>query len=79
MSNLWCSFLTWLPNGVLLSNDVSRRKYGHNETDQPSFTQPLMYRKIAELKSALDYYTEQLIKEKTFFQKEDIDEHKKWC
>ena len=37
-----------------------------------------MYRKIAEKKSVLDYYTEQLIKEKTFT-KEDIDEHKKWC
>lgn len=62
----------------VLIDVVGYRKYGHNETDQPSFTQPLMYRKIAEKKSVLDYYTEQLIKEKTFT-KEDIDEHKKWC
>lgn len=56
---------------------VGYRKYGHNETDQPSFTQPLMYQKIAEKKSVLEYYTKQLLDEKTFT-KEDIDEHKKW-
>lgn len=56
---------------------VGYRKHGHNETDQPSFTQPLMYKKIAEKKSALDYYSTKLIEEGTFT-KEDIDEHKKW-
>ncbi|CCE85789.1 Piso0_005419 [Millerozyma farinosa CBS 7064] len=56
---------------------VCYRKYGHNETDQPSFTQPLMYKKIAEKKSVIDYYTKQLIEEGTFTA-EDIDEHKKW-
>ena len=37
------------------------RRHGHNETDEPSFTQPLLYRKIAghPLVSAL--YTEQLV------------------
>ncbi|KAI3644982.1 hypothetical protein MP228_011146 [Amoeboaphelidium protococcarum] len=45
---------------------VCYRKYGHNEIDQPSFTQPLMYKKIAEQKSVLDKYIEQLIAEKTF-------------
>ncbi|CAH2352313.1 2-oxoglutarate dehydrogenase, mitochondrial [[Candida] railenensis] len=57
---------------------VGYRKYGHNETDQPAFTQPLMYQKIAQKKSVIDYYTEQLIKENTF-SKADIEEHKKWC
>ena len=56
---------------------VGYRKHGHNETDQPAFTQPLMYQKIAEKKSVLDYYTSQLVEEKTFSQ-EDVDEHKKW-
>lgn len=56
---------------------VCYRKQGHNETDQPSFTQPLMYKRISEQKAALDKYIEQLLKEKTFTQ-EDIDEHKKW-
>lgn len=61
----------------VLIDVVGYRKYGHNETDQPAFTQPLMYQKIAEKKSVLDYYTKQLIEEGTFT-KEDIDEHKKW-
>lgn len=56
---------------------VGYRKHGHNETDQPAFTQPLMYQKIAQKKSVIDYYTKQLIEEGTFT-KEDIDEHKKW-
>lgn len=56
---------------------VCYRKYGHNETDQPSFTQPLMYRKIAEKDSVLSLYVKQLLDEGTFT-KEDIDEHKSW-
>jgi 2-oxoglutarate dehydrogenase E1 component len=56
---------------------VCYRKQGHNETDQPLFTQPLMYKLIEKQKPALDKYVEQLLEEKTFT-KEDIDEHKKW-
>lgn len=56
---------------------VCYRKQGHNETDQPSFTQPLMYKRIAEQKPVLDKYVDQLLGDKTFT-KEDIDEHKKW-
>ena len=56
---------------------VCYRKQGHNETDQPSFTQPLMYKRISEHKDALFHYENQLLNEKTFT-KEDIEEHKKW-
>ena len=56
---------------------VCYRKQGHNETDQPFFTQPLMYKKISEQKPTLDLYINQLLEEKTFT-KEDIDEHKAW-
>jgi|TARA_R110002003_G_scaffold70_16_gene6455 2-oxoglutarate dehydrogenase E1 component len=56
---------------------VCYRKSGHNETDQPFFTQPLMYKKIAEQPPTLDIYTKKLLEEKTFT-KEDIDEHKAW-
>src|SRR5262249_60306330 len=37
------------------------RRHGHNEGDEPSFTQPLMYRKIAERPSLSEVYTEQLV------------------
>ena len=56
---------------------VCYRKQGHNETDQPSFTQPLMYKRIGEQPPVIDKYVDQLLKDKTF-SKEDVDEHKKW-
>ncbi|KAK1066740.1 2-oxoglutarate dehydrogenase E1 component [Friedmanniomyces endolithicus] len=56
---------------------VCYRKQGHNETDQPSFTQPLMYKRIQEKLSVIDVYTKFLLDNKTFT-KEDIEEHKKW-
>ncbi|QVL31983.1 2-oxoglutarate dehydrogenase E1 component [Telmatocola sphagniphila] len=37
------------------------RKHGHNEGDEPSFTQPIMYRKIKDRPSVSAIYTEQLV------------------
>jgi 2-oxoglutarate dehydrogenase E1 component len=37
------------------------RRHGHNEGDEPSFTQPLMYKKIRARPSLTEIYTEQLI------------------
>lgn len=42
---------------------VCYRKNGHNEMDQPSFTQPLMYEAIARKDSQLDSYSSKLISE----------------
>lgn len=40
------------------------RRYGHNEGDEPAFTQPLMYQKIANQESTRSMYANQLIAEK---------------
>jgi 2-oxoglutarate dehydrogenase E1 component len=39
------------------------RRHGHNEGDDPSYTQPLMYRKIRDHASVAGIYTEKLIRE----------------
>jgi len=39
------------------------RKYGHNEGDEPRFTQPKLYKAIAKHKNSRDIYAEKLIAE----------------
>ncbi|WP_454623894.1 2-oxoglutarate dehydrogenase E1 component [Bradyrhizobium cenepequi] len=39
------------------------RRHGHNEGDEPAFTQPVMYKKIASHPSTLEIYAKRLIAE----------------
>jgi 2-oxoglutarate dehydrogenase E1 component len=39
------------------------RRFGHNEGDEPMFTNPLMYKKIKQQKTTLSIYTERLVKD----------------
>ena len=48
------------------------RRNGHNEADEPSFTQPLMYKRIKETPNVLAKYTSQLLEEKSVTQ-DDVD------
>ncbi|XP_077285612.1 oxoglutarate dehydrogenase Nc73EF isoform X2 [Arctopsyche grandis] len=57
---------------------VSYRRNGHNEIDEPMFTQPLMYRKIKNTKPVLDIYADQLIKEGTVNAEEVKDVREKY-
>lgn len=52
------------------------RKYGHNEGDEPRFTQPLLYKEIAKHPNPLQIYTSKLIEEGSFT-KEEISELEK--
>lgn len=42
---------------------VCYRRFGHNEADEPAFTQPLMYKAIAQHPTILQGYTKKLIQE----------------
>ncbi|MGI3186209.1 2-oxoglutarate dehydrogenase E1 component [Nioella aestuarii] len=39
------------------------RRFGHNEGDEPMFTNPIMYKKIKGHKTTLQLYTERLVKD----------------
>ncbi|WP_109312906.1 2-oxoglutarate dehydrogenase E1 component [Ruegeria sp. AU67] len=39
------------------------RRFGHNEGDEPMFTNPIMYKKIKTHKTTLSLYTERLVKD----------------
>ncbi|XP_033747681.1 LOW QUALITY PROTEIN: 2-oxoglutarate dehydrogenase, mitochondrial-like [Pecten maximus] len=57
---------------------VCYRRFGHNETDEPMFTQPLMYKKINKQPTVLSKYAEKLIKENVVKQHEYEEEEKKY-
>jgi 2-oxoglutarate dehydrogenase E1 component len=46
------------------------RRFGHNEGDDPTFTQPIMYAKIRALPSTREIYAERLVKEGVITQAE---------
>ena len=49
---------------------ICYRRFGHNESDEPSFTQPQMYRVIKDQKTTLQLYTGKLVAEGTLNQAE---------
>ena len=48
----------------ILIDLIGYRKYGHNEGDEPQFTQPFMYKKIKKQTPALRQYQERLLEKK---------------
>jgi len=54
------------------------RRFGHNEGDEPSFTQPLMYKAIRTHKTTLQLYSEKLIAEGLITESEIEAQRVKW-
>ncbi|QQP56908.1 Neural conserved at 73EF, partial [Caligus rogercresseyi] len=52
---------------------VGYRKYGHNEIDEPMFTQPIMYSIIKKHRNVFDIYADQLVGE-GIVSKDEVDE-----
>lgn len=55
---------------ILFQLQVSYRRYGHNEIDEPMFTQPIMYKVIKNTPPVLDKYADKLIEEKVVTKEE---------
>jgi 2-oxoglutarate dehydrogenase E1 component len=55
---------------------IGYRKFGHNELDQPSFTQPMMYKRIAEMTPVARIYEKELL-DTGVIDQETIDRMKK--
>jgi len=48
-------------NKDIVIDIVCYRRFGHNEVDQPAFTQPLMYQRIAKHPKTVDIYAKKLM------------------
>ena len=48
------------------------RRHGHNEADEPAFTQPLMYQRIAEHPGVVEVYSNRLVEE-GLLTREEVD------
>jgi 2-oxoglutarate dehydrogenase E1 component len=57
---------------------VCYRRYGHNESDEPAFTQPQMYKVIGGKKTTRTLYAEKLVGEKVMTQAESDQMYKDW-
>lgn len=56
--------------GDVVINLVGYRRHGHNEGDEPRYTQPLMYRRIEEHPTVRELYVRQLVEQRVVTQEQ---------
>ncbi|NVB80670.1 MAG: 2-oxoglutarate dehydrogenase E1 component [Kofleriaceae bacterium] len=57
-----CEYRTQFASDVVIDM-YCYRKYGHNENDEPAFTQPIMYDRIRTKQSPIEVYSHRLVDE----------------
>ncbi len=57
-----CEYRTQFASDVVIDM-YCYRKYGHNENDEPAFTQPIMYDRIRTKQSPIEVYSQRLVEE----------------
>ena len=76
-AKLACEYRYTFKKDIIIDMFCFRRR-GHNEADEPSATQPLMYKKIKNHKSVRDQYQEKLINEGVVSEKETLNFQKNY-
>ena len=76
-AKLACEYRYTFKKDIIIDMFCFRRK-GHNEADEPSATQPLMYKKIKNHKSVRDQYQERLISDGVVSKEETFDFQKNY-
>ena len=61
-AHLACSYRDQFHQDIVIDL-IGYRKYGHNETDEPGFTQPVLYAKLKKHPTTLSLYTKHLVEE----------------
>ena len=76
-AKLACEYRYTFKKDIIIDMFCFRRR-GHNEADEPSATQPLMYKKIKNHKSVRDQYQERLINEGVVTEEETLNFQKNY-
>ena len=77
VAKLACEYRYTFKKDIIIDMFCFRRR-GHNEADEPSATQPLMYKKIKNHKSVRDQYQEKLINEGVVSEEETLNFQKNY-
>ena len=75
-AHLACSFRDTFHHDIVIDL-IGYRKYGHNETDEPTFTQPLMYAQLKTQPTILKVYGDTLLSQGVFSEENMMLEQEK--